>query len=90
MIVRFSRNDIGRNRYGISTGRRLGSAVVRNRVRRRIREILRGMDRTGAAGWDILVVARPASADATFAELRVALEPLVASVDTTGEGTTRT
>ena len=55
--------------FGISTGKRLGGAVVRNRVRRRIRETLRGMDRT-ADGWDVLVVARPASATATYTELR--------------------
>jgi ribonuclease P protein component len=79
LIVRFRRNDIGRDRFGISTGKRLGGAVVRNRVRRRIRETLRGMDRT-TTGWDVLVVARPASAAASYVELREALERLMGSV----------
>ena len=80
LIVRFIRNDFGRDRFGISTGRRLGSAVVRNRIRRRIRGILRGIDRSASSGWDILVVARPASATASYAELRSALEQLIATL----------
>ena len=87
VIVRYRRNDLGRDRFGISTGRRVGSAVIRNRVRRRIREVLRRMDRTPGMGWDILVVARPASAEATYAQLQTALERLLGKV-TAVEGTT--
>jgi ribonuclease P protein component len=79
LILRFRRNDLGRDRFGISTGKRLGGAVVRNRVRRRIRETLRGMDGT-TAGWDILVVARPASAAASSSELQDALHRLMRSL----------
>jgi len=90
LIVRFGRNGLGHDRYGISTGRRLGSAVVRNRIRRRIREILRGALRTGQGGWDILVVARPGSATATYADLKRALESLLGAMRTDREGSTRT
>jgi ribonuclease P protein component len=80
MVVRFVPNDLDHDRYGISTGRRLGGAVARNRVRRRLREILRCLDHEAAGGWDVLIVARPASASATFAELRATLERLLRSV----------
>ena len=86
LIVRYRPNDLGRDRFGISTGRRLGGAVVRNRVRRRIREALRGLDRSSSPGWDILVVARPTSADAGYEELREVLERLMRSL-TSIEGT---
>jgi ribonuclease P protein component len=86
LIVRFRRNELGRDRFGISTGKRLGGAVVRNRVRRRIRETLRRMDGT-TVGWDVLVVARPASATASYAELREALQRLMRSLRTMEEGT---
>ena len=66
LSVRARRNDLGHPRFGISTGKKVGNAVVRNRVRRRIREILRAWDGNGRAGWDILIVARPGSATATF------------------------
>lgn len=80
MTVRFAPNDLGHDRFGISTGRRLGGAVSRNRVRRRIREILRGTPNQSGRGWDILIVTRAAAADATFAELRSALERALAGV----------
>ena len=41
MTVRYVPNQLGYDRFGISTGRRLGGAVQRNRVRRRLRELLR-------------------------------------------------
>ena len=85
LILRFRRNELGRDRFGISTGKRLGNAVVRNRVRRRIRETLRKIDGT-TAGWDVLVVARPGSATATYTELQDALQRLMRSLRTM-EGT---
>jgi ribonuclease P protein component len=73
VTVRVMPNELGHDRYAISTGRRLGGAVQRNRVRRRIREILRHASRPPGGGLDILVVARPPCLEATFGELRSAL-----------------
>lgn len=73
LVLRYRRNDVARTRYGISTGRRLGNAVARNRVRRRLREILRHEQPRVAVGWDILLVCRPAAANASQAELAGAL-----------------
>jgi ribonuclease P protein component len=59
-----------RTRLGISVPRRVGTAVTRNRVRRRLREIFR---RTrplfGSAPARLVVNARPSSAGAAFSEL---------------------
>jgi ribonuclease P protein component len=60
LSARFLRTDLEVTRFGLSTGRRLGGAVVRNRVRRRIREVLRGMMPSFQPGWDVLIIARPA------------------------------
>ena len=46
------------SRLGLTTGVKLGHAVVRNRVRRRLREIYRTNEHRLAPGWDIVVVAR--------------------------------
>ncbi len=73
VTVRYMRNELGHDRYAISTGRRLGGAVKRNRVRRRIREILREAGPSPAGGLDILVMARPGCPEATFTELRGAI-----------------
>ena len=61
-LVRYRRNALERTRFGISTGRRVGSAVVRNRIRRRLRTILRQLIARVDAGWDVLIVARPNAA----------------------------
>jgi ribonuclease P protein component len=79
-VIHFAANDLDHDRYGISTGRRLGGAVARNRVRRRIREVLRAAPTASGPGCDVLVVARPPAVGASFDELRAALERLLASV----------
>jgi ribonuclease P protein component len=64
LSVRFLRTDLETTRFGLSTGRRLGGAVIRNRVRRRLREALRAMVPSFQPGWDVLIIARPALVDA--------------------------
>jgi ribonuclease P protein component len=59
LSARFLRTDLETTRFGLSTGRRLGGAVVRNRVRRRLREALRVMAPSFQPGWDVLIIARP-------------------------------
>ncbi len=57
-------------RIGIVTSRRVGGAVVRNRVRRRLREIVR-IDRPRlASGRWMVIIARKRAADANFSDLR--------------------
>jgi ribonuclease P protein component len=66
-----SPNALDRDRLGIIASRRLGGAVVRNRAKRRIREVFRRRatsDVTGAGrGLDLVVVARLAVTDAPYA-----------------------
>lgn len=63
-------NDVGVARLGLSVSRKVGTAVVRNAVRRRLREIfhaeLRGLD----IELDLVVSARPPASQASFQELR--------------------
>jgi ribonuclease P protein component len=80
MVVRFVPNGRDYDRFGISTGRRLGGAVQRNRLRRRLREVLRRVPNDSGHGWDVLIVVRPAAVDASFDELRTALERLLGTV----------
>jgi ribonuclease P protein component len=80
MVVRFVPNGRDHDRFGISTGRRLGGAVRRNRVRRRLREILRHEPNDTGHGWDILIVVRPAAVDASFDELRTTLGRVLRSI----------
>ena len=56
-------------RVGIVTSRRVGSAVIRNRVRRRLREVFRAMRPRLIPGVWIVIVAKPPAASASLASL---------------------
>ena len=77
LIVRSLRTDLETTRFGLATGRRLGGAVVRNRVRRRLREALRAMAPSFRPGWDVLIIARPALVEADHVALVGALRRLL-------------
>jgi ribonuclease P protein component len=70
-------NGLPESRFGMSVGRALGGAVVRNRLRRRVREILRLSRREIPPGWDIIVHPRASVAGAEFALLRDELMELL-------------
>ena len=53
----------------ITTGKKLGHAVVRNRARRRLREAYRLQEDAFQSGWDIVVVARHRCVEAKFSDL---------------------
>jgi len=79
LLMRYRRNGLDRTRYGISTGRKVGSAVVRNGIRRRLRSILRALGAEVQPGYDILLVARPAAAGVKQRDLDSALRQLLRS-----------
>ena len=64
-------------RVGFIVGKRVGGAVVRNRVRRRLREIMRRRLRALSPGCDLVVIARPSAASATSADLARDLDALL-------------
>ncbi len=77
LVARLLRTDLEGIRFGLSTGRRLGGAVVRNRVRRRLREALRVMAPSFQPGWDVLIIARPGLVEADHAALVGALHEVL-------------
>ncbi|HEV2500853.1 MAG TPA: ribonuclease P protein component [Terriglobia bacterium] len=62
-------NGLPRTRLGITTPKALGVAVVRNRIRRRLREVFRLNQAAIAAGWDVVLNPRPAAASIPFTAL---------------------
>jgi ribonuclease P protein component len=72
------------SRFGISVKKALGGAVVRNRIRRRIREILRRNKTEIPTGWDIVIHPKSAVAKAEFAPLEAELVRLLRGIRNTG------
>ena len=62
-------NEFGTPRLGLSVPRKVGNAVTRNRVRRRLREVFRSALPDIPSNLDLVVSARPAAAEADFREL---------------------
>lgn len=78
LVLHVRRTDGPRLRLGVTASKRFGGAVQRNRFRRRVRELVRARLKELRPGWDVVVVARPPAANATFEELARALDHLTA------------
>ena len=68
-VVFFRPNGLSLTRLGITAPTKLGGAVLRNRVKRRVREVFRLHRLTIPAGWDIVVNPREAMATVEFSKL---------------------
>ena len=80
LVVYCRRNKTGVNRLGLTVGTRVGKAVVRNRVRRLIREAYRLREEQVKKGYDIVVVARTRAAGASYWKIDAALAALLKKV----------
>ena len=69
MVIYRRRNRLGINRLGITVSTKLGKAVCRNKIRRRLKEIFRLNSDKLESGWDIVVVAKQLSRESDYREL---------------------
>ncbi len=75
VVMKALPNGLTLSRYGLSVSKRVGKAVVRNRIKRLLREILRTMPLK--LGWDIVFIVRPLAATTDYAGLKRAVENLL-------------
>ena len=73
VVLYARRNGSGENRLGLTVGTKVGKAVRRNLVRRRLREAYRLHEGSFRRGWDIVAVARSRAAEASYRELEADL-----------------
>lgn len=73
LAVYVRRNGRPGNRLGLTVSTKVGCAVERNRVRRRLREIYRLHEEQLRPGWDVVVVARVRAAHSSYAALERSL-----------------
>ena len=69
LVLYARKNRTATNRVGITVSKKLGKANVRNRVRRRLREVYRLNEERFQSGWDIVIVARTRAIHAPFEKL---------------------
>lgn len=76
LAISVAPNMLSHNRYGFVASRRLGSAVVRNRVRRILREVVRLSEPRLKTGFDITFVARNEIVTQPYSMIKDALDEL--------------
>ena len=69
LVLYARRNRTATNRVGVTVSKKLGKAHIRNRIRRRLREVYRLNEMRFVPGWDIVVVARTKALKASFDQL---------------------
>ena len=81
LVIYCQRNRRGHSRLGVSVSTKLGCAVVRNRVRRRIREVYRLNKAKMLPGYDLIVVARVRAVETDYQKLDRAYLRLLEQLD---------
>ena len=74
-VLKVRPNDLEVTRFGFSVSKRIGNAVARNRVKRRLRETARAA--SVEAGFDIMIIARKGADEADFARIERSIQKLL-------------
>lgn len=77
VILAADANDTDQSRFGYIASRRVGGAVVRNRARRRLREVMRRHLQEVPPGMDVVLIARAPLAEARFGDIECAVTQLL-------------
>ena len=70
-------NDLPYSRFGFAVNSRIGNAVMRNRIKRRLREVIRLRMAGIRPGWDIILIARKPIRSAEYGQMETACARLL-------------
>lgn len=81
MVLAFVRNELEHSRFGFVVSKRLGKAVQRNKIKRRMREAARLLIPNVKSGFDLVFIARRPIAQAAYGEIEQTIEHLLRKAD---------
>lgn len=73
----FCRSRYPQSRVGFCVSKKLGKAVVRNKVRRRLRELMRGLEAEVGPHWDLVILAKKNAVMSSFQNLEASLRRMI-------------
>ena len=79
-VILYCRNDLGKLRLGVTVSKRVGGAVIRNRVKRLVREHFRLHKALFNESYDVNVIAKGGISDLPSQEIRGELEAIVRDI----------
>jgi len=81
MVLAFLRNELDYSRFGFAVSKRLGKAVQRNKIKRRLREATRLRMGQIKPSFDLVLIARQPINQASYAKIEQTLEYLLTKSD---------
>ena len=81
MVLAFLRNELDHSRFGFVVSKRLGKAVQRNKIKRRMREATRLRIPQIKPGFDLVLIARQPIREANYTEIEQSLQHLLKKSD---------
>lgn len=81
MVLAFLRNELDHSRFGFAVSKRIGNAVQRNKIKRRMREAVRLRLPHIKAGFDYVFIARQPIRQASYQEIEQMIEHLLKKND---------
>ncbi len=76
-VLHVKKNELGKNRLGISVTKKVGNSVVRHKIRRRIKEAYRQNEESFKCGYDLVFSARADAKDSTYLKIESAIRRLM-------------
>lgn len=73
LVIYIKKNDIGQNRVGYSITKKVGNSVIRNKIRRRLKEIYRLNYNNFKGNYDIIIIPKKNVVDISYKELESAM-----------------
>ena len=80
-ILYYKENDLGKYRFGISVGKKLGNAVFRNLYKRKIRSIIDNSKKYYQNDLDYIIIMRKACIDLPYIEMENKLVALLKKIN---------
>lgn len=68
-VMYIKKNDLGYSRLGVSVSKKVGKSVIRNKIKRQIKEIVRKNYNFINSGWDIVFSVKPAAVQLNYAQM---------------------